>query len=137
MPSAGLPSPPSWGRAGAWGEASAAAAHSPSLAAVVETLLAASRSEGPKRVAAFLNALDPSGRWALLKLVTGGLRIGVSARLAKQALADLGGREVLRDIGFDGICTLEVAPGMHGATPAESRPDLPNSLALWRGLMQP
>ncbi|ODT09068.1 MAG: ATP-dependent DNA ligase, partial [Kaistia sp. SCN 65-12] len=35
-----------------------------------------------------------TGRWALLKLVTGGLRIGVSARLAKQALADFGGVEV-------------------------------------------
>ena len=29
-------------------------------------------------------------RFAIIKLVTGGLRIGVSARLAKQALADLG-----------------------------------------------
>jgi DNA ligase-1 len=41
-----------------------------------------------------LDRLDPSGRFALLKLVTGGLRVGVSARLAKQALADLGGRDV-------------------------------------------
>src|SRR5262249_48607437 len=31
-----------------------------------------------------------TGRWALLKLVTGGLRIGVSARLAKTAVAALG-----------------------------------------------
>jgi sugar phosphate isomerase/epimerase len=55
-----------------------------------------------------------------------------------QGNTDLAGAaQGLRDIGFDGICTLEVAPGMHGATPAESRPDLPNSLALWRGLMQP
>jgi DNA ligase 1 len=38
--------------------------------------------------------LDADGRWALLKLLTGGLRIGVSARLAKQALANLGGVEV-------------------------------------------
>ena len=38
--------------------------------------------------------LDASGRFALLKLVTGGLRVGVSARLAKQALADFGGRDV-------------------------------------------
>ncbi len=66
----------------------------PSLSAIVETLLASSRSEGPRRVAEFLDALDASGRWALLKLVTGGLRIGVSARLTKQALADLGGHDV-------------------------------------------
>ncbi|MCX5513348.1 ATP-dependent DNA ligase [Kaistia algarum] len=78
-------------------EAAAAAADrqgKPSLAAIVESLLASSRSEGPKRLAAFLDDLDPSGRWALLKLVTGGLRIGISARLAKQALADIGAREV-------------------------------------------
>ena len=42
----------------------------------------------------WLDALDPDGRWALLKLLTGGLRVGVSARLAKQALADMGGVEV-------------------------------------------
>jgi DNA ligase-1 len=45
-------------------------------------------------VEAWLDELDATGRWALIKLVAGGLRIGVSARLAKQALADLGGREV-------------------------------------------
>ena len=38
-------------------------------------------------------ALDETGRWALLKLVTGGLRIGVSARLAKTAVAALGDKE--------------------------------------------
>ncbi|MFN3674310.1 MAG: ATP-dependent DNA ligase, partial [Bosea sp. (in: a-proteobacteria)] len=32
-----------------------------------------------------------TGRWALLKLITGSLRIGVSARLAKTAAASLGG----------------------------------------------
>ncbi len=68
--------------------------NTPSLAAIVETLQASSRSEGPRRVADFLDGLDASGRWALLKLVTGGLRIGISARLAKQALADLGGHDV-------------------------------------------
>jgi DNA ligase-1 len=35
-----------------------------------------------------LDHLDASGRFALLKLATGNLRIGISARLAKQALAD-------------------------------------------------
>jgi DNA ligase-1 len=42
----------------------------------------------------WLDALDVDGRWALLKLLTGGLRVGVSARLAKQALADMGARAV-------------------------------------------
>ena len=35
-------------------------------------------------------SLDETGRWALLKLITGALRIGVSARLAKTAVAALG-----------------------------------------------
>ena len=42
----------------------------------------------------WLDDLDATGRWALIKLTTGGLRIGVSARLAKQALADLGGKPI-------------------------------------------
>ena len=64
------------------------------LAAIVERLMTASRSDGPHLVAGWLDGLDATGRWALIKLVTGGLRIGVSARLAKQALADLGGKPV-------------------------------------------
>ena len=40
----------------------------------------------------WLDRLDATGRYALIKLVAGGLRIGVSARLAKQALALLGGK---------------------------------------------
>jgi DNA ligase-1 len=66
----------------------------PALHEVVERLQAASRSEGPKLVEQWLDALDATGRWALVKLVVGGLRIGVSARLAKQALADLGGKPI-------------------------------------------
>ncbi len=42
----------------------------------------------------WLDRLDASGRWALIKLTTGGLRIGVSARLAKQAVADLADKPV-------------------------------------------
>jgi DNA ligase-1 len=37
--------------------------------------------------------LDETGRWALIKLVTGGLRIGVSARLAKTAVGALAGKD--------------------------------------------
>ena len=61
----------------------------PQLSEVVETLHAATRAEVQRQIEAWLDALDPDGRWALLKLVTGGLRVGVSARLAKQACADL------------------------------------------------
>ncbi|MEO0465805.1 MAG: cisplatin damage response ATP-dependent DNA ligase [Pseudomonadota bacterium] len=67
---------------------------SPPIEDVVPALLDASRAEGERLVEGWLDALDPSGRWALLKLVTGGLRIGVSARLAKTALAEFGAVEV-------------------------------------------
>ncbi len=64
------------------------------LSTVVETLARASRSDGPRLVEDWLDRLDADGRYALLKLITGGLRIGVSARLAKQALAEFGGKDV-------------------------------------------
>jgi DNA ligase-1 len=60
----------------------------PGLAEIVAELDAATRANAGERLARWLDALDATGRWALLKLVTGGLRIGVSARLAKTALAD-------------------------------------------------
>src|ERR1041385_8065279 len=62
----------------------------PELPEVVESLKLASRREVPQLLERWLDALDTTGRWALLKLLTGGLRVGVSARLAKQALATLG-----------------------------------------------
>ncbi|WP_309611878.1 cisplatin damage response ATP-dependent DNA ligase [Sphingomonas sp.] len=58
------------------------------VAAAVEQLRSASRSEAPAVLATMLDHLDASGRFALLKLATGALRVGISARLAKQALAD-------------------------------------------------
>jgi DNA ligase-1 len=49
----------------------------------------------PGRLEAWLDALEtPTERWALLKLLTGALRVGVSARLAKTAVAGLGGKDV-------------------------------------------
>jgi DNA ligase-1 len=62
----------------------------PELPEVVDALRTASRREVPQLLENWLDALDSHGRWALLKLLTGGLRVGVSARLAKQALAGLG-----------------------------------------------
>jgi DNA ligase-1 len=60
------------------------------LADVVTTLTHAGRAEVPGLITGWLDRLDETGRWALLKLVTGGLRVGVSARLAKTAVASLG-----------------------------------------------
>ena len=62
----------------------------PDLSEVVDALHSASRTEVPRLLEGWLDALDADGRWALLKLMTGGLRVGLSARLAKQALADIG-----------------------------------------------
>jgi DNA ligase 1 len=65
----------------------------PSLSEVIETLSTLGKSQLPPQLARWLDGLDETGRWALLKLVTGGLRIGVSARLAKTAAAALGNKE--------------------------------------------
>ncbi len=48
----------------------------------------ATRDSSGALLAGWLDALDATERWALLKLATGALRVGVSARLAKTALAE-------------------------------------------------
>jgi DNA ligase-1 len=59
---------------------------------VVEGLRETRKEDLPGVVANWLDRLDENGRWALLKLITGALRIGVSARLARTALAQIGGK---------------------------------------------
>jgi len=66
---------------------------SPSLTEIVTTLHSLGKAELPAQLTRWLDELDETGRWALLKLVTGGLRIGVSARLAKTAAAALGDKD--------------------------------------------
>jgi DNA ligase-1 len=61
----------------------------PTLSEIVEGLHEATKLDLPNRLASWLDALDETGRWALLKLITGSLRIGASARLAKTAVASL------------------------------------------------
>ncbi len=65
----------------------------PALSDVVETLSTLGKTQLPAQIARWLDGLNETGRWALLKLVTGGLRIGVSARLAKTAVASLGDKQ--------------------------------------------
>jgi DNA ligase-1 len=64
------------------------------IAEAVERLRAASKLDAPRVLARMLDHLDASGRFALLKLALGGLRVGINARLAKQALAQAFGLEV-------------------------------------------
>src|SRR6202011_3006211 len=63
------------------------------LSSVITALSSLGKSELPAQLARWLDQLDETGRWALLKLVTGGLRIGVSARLAKTAAAALDNKD--------------------------------------------
>jgi DNA ligase 1 len=65
----------------------------PTLSEVVSTLRTLGKTELPKQLARWLDELDETGRWALLKLVTGAMRIGISARLAKTAAAALGDKD--------------------------------------------
>ena len=77
-----------------------------SLSEIVESLRVAGRGEVGARLARWLDRLDATGRWALLKLVTGELRIGVSARLAKVALA-----------AWAGVAVAEIEEVWHGVAP--------------------
>ena len=65
----------------------------PTLSSVVAALSSLGKTDLPAQLGRWLDQLDETGRWALLKLVTGGLRIGVSARLAKTAAAALGDKD--------------------------------------------
>ncbi|WP_379552978.1 cisplatin damage response ATP-dependent DNA ligase [Qipengyuania sp. DGS5-3] len=59
----------------------------PGVAEVVAMLSEMTRKTAPQDLPKLLDRLDESGRYALIKLATGGMRIGVSARLAKTAFA--------------------------------------------------
>ena len=76
-----------------WPE-NAAPRAAPSLGDVVEAFRAVPRTSLAPLLEATLDRLDASGRWALLKVLGGAPRAGVSARLAKVALATWANRDV-------------------------------------------
>ena len=78
----------------------------PRLGEVVELMNGLGRLEVRSAVRDLMERLDPPSRFAFLKLATGGLRIGVSARMAKQALAE-----------FSGIDVTEIETLWHGLQP--------------------
>jgi len=98
------------------------------LSSVVERLARLGRAEAPGALAAMLDHLDTSGRFALLKLATGALRIGISARLAKVALAQAFGldvdavEEVWHGIGPPYAAIFDWAEGRGGQPTAENVP---------------
>lgn len=66
------------------------------LAEIVTKLRDSSRHSVPALLERWFDGLDANGRWALIKLISGGLRVGVSERLAKTALAEFGGKDLAR-----------------------------------------
>ncbi|MFM5917129.1 MAG: cisplatin damage response ATP-dependent DNA ligase [Novosphingobium sp.] len=66
----------------------------PSVDEVVAALANATRSSAPEVLSQLLDRLDTNSRFAMLKLATGGMRIGLSARLAKTAFAQAFGVSV-------------------------------------------
>jgi DNA ligase-1 len=93
-----------------------------------------SRMDAPAELARMLDHLDVSGRFALIKLATGALRVGISARLAKQAFADAFG------LGVEAV--EEVWHGLKPPYPelfdwAEGRADQPSAedMPLFRPFM--
>jgi len=65
-----------------------------SLSYIISNLQRVKRKDLPQRVSETLDRLTISERFAYLKLIMGGLRVGVSARLAKVALAEFGRKPV-------------------------------------------
>ncbi|MEZ5681061.1 MAG: cisplatin damage response ATP-dependent DNA ligase [Erythrobacter sp.] len=78
----------------------------PTVSEAVSLLAAMNRKSVLTDLPQLLDRLDPSGRYALLKLATGGMRIGVSSRLAKTAFAQ----------AFD-VSVEEVEEYWHGLQP--------------------
>jgi DNA ligase 1 len=64
------------------------------LSEAIGRMEAAKRGEGAAVLAAMLDELGADARYALLKLATGGMRVGVSGRLARTAVAQAFGRDV-------------------------------------------
>jgi DNA ligase-1 len=65
-----------------------------SISDAIGRLRSASKMDARGVLAGMLDHLDASGRFALLKLALGELRVGINARLAKQAFADAFGLEL-------------------------------------------
>ena len=65
-----------------------------SITEAVDRLKHLSRSDAPAVLAGMLDRLDAEERFALLKMATGAMRVGASARLAKTAFAQAFGLEL-------------------------------------------
>ncbi len=77
-----------------WPDSKAYAASLPSLNDVVTRFAEADRKAVPAMLESYLDTMNAAQRWALIKLGTRGLRVGVSARSIKQILAKFGNKPV-------------------------------------------
>ena len=77
-----------------WPETTAQTSAAVPLGEVVTSLQIASGAQLETAIGSLLDSFDATERWALLKFIGGALRVGVSARLAKTALAQLAGLDV-------------------------------------------
>ena len=66
----------------------------PGVASFIADVEATPKSALDAYIAHQLDNASANERWAMIKLATGGLRVGVSARLAKTALAQYGGQDL-------------------------------------------
>jgi DNA ligase 1 len=64
----------------------------PTLSGLIRELESVDKARLPSIISAHLSCSNPTERWAIVKLATGNLRVGVSERLAKIALAEFGGK---------------------------------------------
>jgi DNA ligase-1 len=78
----------------------------PLLGDLIDRMNAVTAVNREQEVVRLLNIATPNERWAILKVFGGNLRIGVSARLAKTALAEWSGKELQ-----------EIEEIWHGLTP--------------------
>lgn len=66
----------------------------PTVAAFIDIVESLPKSKLADHIASLLDTATSAERWAMIKLATGGLRVGVSARLAKTALAAYSGQDL-------------------------------------------
>lgn len=105
------------------------------LAKLLEQLEETGKTDIPQVVSSWMDRLDDTGRWAFLKLVTGGLKEVVPPKLVKSAIARLG----ILD-------PLQVEEAWHGSKPpyvdlfdwveGKTGPPVSDDPALYRPVMQ-
>ena len=65
-----------------------------SLTEIVDSLSSVSRAEAKPVLASYLDQMNLLQRWTLLKLATGGMRVGLSARMARLAIEEYYRRDI-------------------------------------------